>query len=102
MRIAGLMHDSRKSGSQEEYEHNHYTNFDHPIKAANVVREFKGTGFWNDNEIELIAQAIESHMGQWNTDKRSLVVLPLPTNKYQMMVHWCDYLASRKDIEIKF
>lgn len=99
--IAGIMHDSRKSGSQTEYESNHYTNFDHPLKAANVVRQFKNKS-WNNNEIELIANAIESHMGKWNTDKRSNVVLPTPQNKYQTMLHWCDYLASRKDLEVKF
>ena len=41
-------------------------------------------------------------MGIWNTDKRSPIVLPLPTNKYQKMIHLADYLASRKDIEVLF
>ena len=103
LRIAGMMHDSRKSGSQEDYENNKYTKFDHPLLAAEVVRSYKG---WSptitDEEIEIIATAIESHMGQWNTDKRSSIVLPTPTNKYQKMIHWADYLASRKDIEVKF
>jgi len=54
-------------------------------------------------EVKLIRNAIESHMGQWNTDKRyPSVVLPKPENKYQIMIHLADYLASRKDIEIKF
>lgn len=101
MRIAGIMHDTRKSGSQEEYEKNKYTNFDHPLKAAEVVRSFKGRD-WEDVEIEIIADAISSHMGKWNTDKRSSIVLPTPQNKYQNIVHLCDYLASRKDIEIVF
>lgn len=101
LRIAGIMHDSRKSGSQEDYEKNKYTKFDHPLLAADVVREFKA-GKWNDDEIELIANAIESHMGKWNTDKRSAVVLPTPENKYQYMLHVCDYLASRKWLEVVF
>lgn len=101
MRIAGIMHDTRKSGDQESYNINHYTNFDHPIQAAIIVRAFKNKK-WNNDEIEIIATAIESHMGKFNTDKRSSIVLPLPKNKYQMIVHWCDYLASRKDIEIQF
>ena len=101
MRIAGMMHDTRKSGSQEAYEKNKYTNFDHPLQAAEVVRNFKGKD-WNDEDIEIIASAIETHMGKWNEDKRSNVILPIPKNKYQMIVHWCDYLASRKDIEVQF
>ena len=101
MRIAGIMHDTRKSGTQEQYKENKFTKFDHPLLSAAVVRSFKGKD-WNDEEIEIIANAIESHMGQWNTDKRSDVVLPLPENKYQMLVNWADYIASRKDIEVKF
>lgn len=97
MRIAGIMHDSRKSGSQEDYEKDPMTKFEHPILAANEVRNFKGKS-WNDNEIEIIAQAVESHMGQWNTRIGSECILPLPTNKYQKLLHMCDYLASRKDI----
>lgn len=101
MRIAGMMHDTRKSGSQEDFEKNKYTKFEHPLLAANVIRKYKGL-YLKDEEIECIANMIESHMGQWCTDKKSPTVLPLPTNKYQKMIHWADYLASRKDIEIKF
>lgn len=101
LRIAGIMHDSRKSGSQEDYEKNKYTKFEHPILAANVVREFKDKE-WKNYEIELIAHSIESHMGQWNTDKYSSMQLPIPFDKYQYILHTCDYLASRKDILIDF
>lgn len=101
MRIAGMMHDTRKSGDQTDFEYNKYTKFNHPLLAAAVIRQFDGK-YLNHEEIECIATAIESHMGQWNTDKRSGVVLPLPINKYQKMVHWADYLASRKDIEVLF
>lgn len=101
MRIGGMMHDTRKSGDQEDFEKNKYTKFNHPLLAADVIRQFDGK-FLNHNEIECIANMISSHMGQWNTDKRSDVVLPLPIDKYQKMLHWADYLASRKDIEIKF
>lgn len=100
LRVAGMMHDSRKSGSQEEYEHSKWTKFDHPLLAAEVVREVDGLP---NDEKELIATAIESHMGEWNKDSRSPgVVLPKPDNKYQIMIHVCDYLASRKDIEMLF
>lgn len=99
LRIAGIVHDSRKSGTQEEYEHNHYTKFDHPLQAAAVVRSIGGLP---KKEIELIAHAIESHMGQWNEDKRGNAVLPKPQDKYQIILHLADYLASRKEIEVKF
>lgn len=99
MRVAGIMHDSMKSGTDEDYARSKYTKFEHPILAANNIR--KMTGLPND-EIELIATTIESHMGQWNVDRRNKAVLPLPENKYQKLVHLADYLASRKDIEVLF
>lgn len=100
MRVAGMMHDTRKSGDDEAYKKSKYTKFDHPLLAANEVRSL--IGFIPEEELEIIAVMIESHMGQWNTDKRSSVILPLPTNKYQKLLHLADYLASRKDIEVLF
>ena len=55
-----------------------------------------------DEEIEMGAKACECHMGEWSTDKRSSVVLPKPSDKYGELLHLCDYLASRKDIEVLF
>lgn len=100
LRVAGIMHDSRKSGDDESYAKNKYTKFDHPILAANTIRSV--VGIIPTEEIELVASTIESHMGQWCTDKRSSVVLPIPENKYQKLLHLADYLASRKDIEVLF
>lgn len=99
MRVAGVMHDSMKSGTDEDYARSKYTKFEHPILAANKIRKISGLP---DDEIGLIATTIESHMGQWATDKRSKTVLPTPQNKYQKLVHLADYLASRKDIEVLF
>lgn len=100
IRVAGIMHDSMKSGNDEDYLASKYTKFDHPILAAQEVRKI--VGVIPENELELIAHTIESHMGQWNKDKRSSCVLPLPENKYQKLLHLADYLASRKDIEVLF
>lgn len=101
LRIACMMHDSRKSGSQEDYEKNKYTKFNHPLLAAEIIESFDGK-FLNHEEISIISSSIRSHMGQWNTDSRSDVILPKPHTKYEKIVHMVDYLASRKDIEIKF
>ena len=37
-------------------------------------------------EIEMIASTISKHMGQWNTDKRSGIVLPKPDDKFSRML----------------
>lgn len=101
MRVAGLVHDGRKSGEQSDYERSKFTKFDHPIQMANVVRSFDGQ-YLNHDELEFIAHCIESHMGQWNTDKKSSVVLEKPRDGYQFFVHLADYLASRKDLTMAF
>ena len=101
MRVAGLVHDGRKSGEQADYDRSKFTKFDHPIQMANVVRGFDGQ-YLNHEELEFIAHCIESHMGQWNTDRKSSVVLNKPSNVYQNFVHLADYLASRKDLTIAF
>ena len=103
LRVACLMHDSRKSGSDEDFAISKYTKFDHPILAANVVRSIE-TEYITVEEKEMIANAIESHMGQWNVDTygKSKVELPLPTNKYQKIVHLVDYLAAQKGVEVIF
>lgn len=103
VRVACLMHDSRKSGSEEDFEKCKYTRFDHPLLAAETVRSIN-TDYINDNDKEIIASAIESHMGQWNTDSsgRCKVVLPLPVTKYQKIVHTVDYLSAMKGCEISF
>lgn len=101
MRVAGLVHDGRKSGEQTDYERSKFTKFDHPIQMANVIRSFDGQ-YLNHDELEFMAHCIESHMGQWSTDKKSSVVLPKPIDEYQHFVHLADYLASRKDLTMAF
>lgn len=101
MRVAGLVHDGMKSGSQEDFEKSKYTKFEHPLQMANMVRSYDGK-YLTHEEIEFIANTISSHMGAWNTDKKSSVTLPKPANKFQRMLHLADYLASRKYITMDF
>ena len=101
MRIAGLVHDGRKSGEQTDYERSKFTKFDHPLQMANIIRSYDGQ-YLNHDELEFCAHCIESHMGQWSTDRKSSVVLPKPMDEYQQFVHLADYLASRKDLTMAF
>lgn len=101
MRVAGLVHDGRKSGEQVDYERSKFTKFDHPLQMANIIRSYDGQ-YLNHDDIEFIAHCVESHMGQWNTDRKSSTVLPKPLDIYQHFVHLADYLASRKDLTMNF
>ena len=100
LRVAGLAHDMWKSGTQEDYEKTKWTKFNHPIIASKQIWEIKDIP---EEDRRFICKTISSHMGQWNTDKRYPdIILPKPEDKYQIILHLADYLASRKEIEIKF
>lgn len=93
-----ILHDGLKSGLT----HNRYTQFDHPILIKNYIIDNKDKLELTDTELEFIGSVISSHMGPWNKDYNGNEVLPVPKNKYENFVHMCDYLASRKYLNIKF
>lgn len=98
MIIGILLHDGLKSGKEKS----EYTKFEHPLLASNYIKENREHLKMNNEDIDFICMVIESHMGPWNTDYNGSEVLPKPENKYQNFVHMCDYLASRKFINIDF
>lgn len=98
LRTAIMNHDDEKLGRNGSQ----YTVFKHPLLIAERIIGYKGYDWLPDDELDYIASACESHMGQWNTDKRSKDILPLPKTKAQMIIHLADYLASRKDLTISF
>ena len=96
--IAIMFHDSQKLGNPKEK----YTRFDHPLLAAKFIKENQNKTTFSDEEINLISQTISSHMGQWNTNNYGDINLPKPSNKYEFFVHMCDYLSSKKYLDVKF
>ncbi len=98
MIIALIMHDGLKSGLEKS----EYTKFEHPILACEYIKENKSKLEFSDKELEFICHVISSHMGPWNTNNYSDVILPKPESRFQRFVHMCDYLASRKFLDVKF
>lgn len=98
MLIALIMHDGVKSGIPKEK----YTRVDHPLLAAKLIRDNKDKIGLSETEIDFVCSVIETHMGEWNRDFNGNEVLPVPKNKYQRFVHMCDFLASKKFIEVPF
>lgn len=96
--MALLIHDGLKSGLVKE----NYTRFDHPLLIANLVEDNKGYLSLTDDEINKLTRMLKCHMGGWNTNNYSDVVLPKPSSKLESFVHMCDFLASRKIINVKF
>lgn len=93
-----ILHDGIKCGFDKEK----YTRFDHPLLASQFVKKYSGKLSLSDDDIDFMTSIISTHMGNWNTDYNGNEVLPKPKNKYQRFVHMCDYLASRKVINVEF
>ncbi|HHW69403.1 MAG TPA: hypothetical protein GX747_03615 [Tenericutes bacterium] len=98
MLIAIMLHDGCKLGVEQTA----YTVVDHPIIISEYIKENSTKTKFTASEIEFICSCIETHMGEWNTDYKGNKVLEKPSNKYQKFVHMCDFLSSKKFLDIKF
>ena len=97
--MALILHDSFKSGNPKEK----YTRADHPLLASHFIMEHQKELSLDIESLRKVCSMIESHMGPWNIDyKTKEEILPKPKTAYERFVHMCDYLASRKLIEIEF
>lgn len=96
--MAILVHDGLKSGLEKS----EYTKFEHPMLVSNYIKDNIDKLSLNEKELNLLTSMIESHMGEWNTNPYSNIVLPKPITKYQKFVHMCDFLSSRKFLDVKF
>ncbi len=96
--ISLILHDSFKLGINKEK----YTRFDHPLLVGKFLKENKVKLSFSDNELNFICDGISSHMGEWNKDFDGNEILPLPKTKFQRFIHMCDYLSSKKFLDVKF
>ena len=93
-----ILHDGLKSGLV----HNRYTQANHPTLIKNFVIENKDKIELSDHELELFGKVVESHMGPWNKDYDGNEILPVPKTKCENFVHMCDYLSSKKFLNVNF
>lgn len=93
-----IIHDGIKKGK----ENNQHTTFDHPLLISKFIKDNKDNLKLTDNEINFICDCVESHMGPWTKDYNGNDVLPYPKSKYQRFVHMCDYLSSKKFLDVEF
>ena len=96
--FAITLHDGLKSGLKKS----EYTLFEHPILMSNYIKDNMEELELEDDEIDFVCRCIETHMGPWITNYKGEEILEPPKDKYQRFVHMCDYLASRKFLDIKF
>lgn len=81
-----LLHDTRKLGMPKQ----EYTVDNHADLVADAIKEEceEGSIRWQ------IAELVGTHMGRWGTAEVE--------NELQYFVHICDFLSSRKFLEVDF
>jgi hypothetical protein len=97
MRCVPIFHDAVKCG----WNGSKFTVHDHPMLAGQWVRETKVEHDIDDETKEMIARMCERHSGEWTSSKRSKIVLPEPETEMEILVHECDILSSRSDIDMQ-
>jgi hypothetical protein len=108
IRVAVLLHDACKQGIENE---GTSTLAEHPLLVRDhlmpdAIPMGRTTDVWSTDDIKLagawfrICDLIETHMGIWTKDKQGNEILDVPKTKAQLFVHMCDFLASRKIIEV--
>lgn len=102
---ACILHDACKADDTPK----HSTVFDHPLRAAKLFKETAKNYITDSNMdymkvvVPLTYNAIASHMGRWNTAPYARgITLPTPKVGIEIVVHLCDYLASRKFFDFNF
>ena len=96
--ISLLIHDGLKHG----FDKDKYSKFEHPLLIGELLNNIKDKLTLTDEEIKEISDNVSSHMGKFNTNAYSDVVLPLPDTVTKKFIHMCDFLASRKQIVFNF
>ncbi len=84
-----ILHDSCKAGTKDKPDHRFFT------KHADLPRKYF-SGFTPECEeippqSEEIFDLIECHMGEWSRPEK------VPTTMDQKIVHYADYLSSRRE-----
>lgn len=97
MRCVPIFHDAVKCG----WSGSTFTVHEHPMLAGAWVRETKVEHDIDGEIKEMIARMCERHSGEWTSSKRSKVVLPEPETEMEILVHECDILSSRSDIDMQ-
>lgn len=94
-----LLHDGVKHG----LEGSTHTVSTHPTDMVKFIKNSKSIKLLDEYTMSKICDCVASHMGSWNTDyKTKKEILPKPITSMEKFVHLCDYLASRRFLEVNF
>lgn len=98
LRCTPIFHDAYKCGKDGSK----YTVHDHPMIAGEWIENTVVEHDIPASQKKYLADLCRSHSGQWTTGRGSATVLPKPQDDIQFLVHMCDYLASRSNLDMTY
>lgn len=98
MRMALMLHDGFKSGINNIG----HTCSEHPVIMSDFILNNKDKLLISENDSKFVSDLIRSHMGPWNKDKEGNVIMPVPKTREEIIIHLCDYIASRNFLNVTF
>lgn len=98
MRMALMLHDGFKSGLNNIG----HTCSEHPVIMSDFILNNKEKLLISENYSKFVSDLIRSHMGPWNKDKEGNVIMPVPKTNEELLIHLCDYIASRNFLNVAF
>jgi len=94
-----LLHDGFKNGTNGSI----YTVKKHPVIASqNIKQNNTLNGIISEEYRNTICDNILIHMGGWRFSKGGKEIMPMPKTRMQRLVHFIDYVCSRKMFEVNF
>ena len=98
MRMALMLHDGFKSGINNIG----HTCSEHPVIMSDFILNNKDKLLISENDSKFVSDLIRSHMGPWNKDREGNVIMPVPKTNEELLIHLCDYIASRNFLSVTF
>ena len=95
MRCVPVFHDAIKCGWNGSL----YTVQNHPMLAHDWVLQTKTEHNISDGMKKYIAGLCASHSGEWNKNKSGEEIMPKPKSDSEKLIHECDILSSRPDLD---
>ena len=98
MRMAIILHDGFKSGLT----YSEQTAPEHPVLMSEYILSHRCELGLSAEDAATVARLIVCHMGPWNKNKAGEEIMPVPKERDELIIHTCDYYASRKYLNVEF
>ena len=98
IRMALILHDGFKSGLTNSG----HTCLEHPVIMSEFILNNTDQLSISEEDAQFVSNLILTHMGPWNKDADGNVIMPVPQTREELLVHLCDYMSSRRFIDVCF